>query len=86
MMQDSDWGYPSRFYLGIKPLLLPTAALYTIQGLGNLWFVVAVLKMGFPGAGIMLIGSGLVGPSPGAGAKGFPDKLQVTSGKSDVLS
>lgn len=36
--------------------------------------------------GIMLIGSGLVGPSPGAGAKGFPDKLQVTSGKSDVLS
>lgn len=34
--------------------------------------------------GIMLIGSGLVGPSPGA--KGFPDKLQVTSGRSDIPS
>lgn len=34
--------------------------------------------------GIMLIGSGLVGLSPGA--RGFPDKLQVTSGRSDVPS
>ena len=49
MTQDSDWGYPSRFCLGIKPLLSPTAALYTTQGLGNLWFAVAVLKMVFPG-------------------------------------
>ena len=53
MMQDSDWGYPSRFYICIKPLLPPTAALYTIQGLGNLWFVVAVLKMGFPGGSVV---------------------------------